>query len=92
LLRDEMGFRGAVVSDDMNMGALPQDDRGWQEALVAAVAAGVDLLLVCRHLERARLALDALRREARKSATFGARLEQAAARVWGIRQRLSPVA
>jgi beta-N-acetylhexosaminidase len=89
LLRDELGFRGAVVSDDMNMGALPQDDRGWQEALVAAVAAGVDLLLVCRQIERARLALEGLRREARRSAAFSARLAEAAARVAAIRQGLA---
>lgn len=88
LLRSRLGFRGVVVSDDMNMGALPQDIQDWQEALVDAVAAGCDALLVCRHLERCVKALEALRREAARSPTFHARLEDAAARVTAMRRSL----
>ncbi len=43
LLRDDLGFTGVVVSDDLTMGALA----GWTEtdAAVAALAAGVDLVV-----------------------------------------------
>lgn len=45
LLRDEIGWRGVVVTDDLEMGAAdvcPFDEMG-----VRAVEAGADLLLVC---------------------------------------------
>ena len=43
LLRDELGFDGVVVSDSMRMGAVDGDDPA---TAVAAVAAGVDLVLL----------------------------------------------
>jgi beta-N-acetylhexosaminidase len=87
-LRGRLGFSGVVVSDDLNMGALPQDIENWQDALVECVAAGCDMLLVCRHLERCYAALEALRRESAKSTAFRSRLELAATRVTSMRQRL----
>jgi beta-N-acetylhexosaminidase len=43
LLREQIGFDGVVVSDDMQMGAI-QAEFGLEEAVVAAVLAGNDLL------------------------------------------------
>ena len=62
LLRGELGFEGVVVSDDMNMGAIPPDLAAWQAAIVQAVAAGGDMLLVCRHLDQCWAAYEALKR------------------------------
>jgi beta-N-acetylhexosaminidase len=89
-LRLRLGFRGVVVSDDMNMGALPQDIADWKIALVDAMAAGCDALLVCQGLERCMAALDALRAEARKSQVFASRLADAASRVTAMRRGLEP--
>jgi beta-N-acetylhexosaminidase len=88
LLRGRLGFTGVVVSDDLNMGALPQQIQDWQAALLDSMAAGCDMLLVCRHLERAYAALDALRREAARSPAFSARLELAASRVSAFRRKI----
>jgi beta-N-acetylhexosaminidase len=87
-LRARLGFEGVVVSDDMNMGALPQEIDAWKAALIDAVAAGCDMLLVCRHLERCKIALEALRNESVKSPAFRQRLEDAAARVTKLRHFL----
>ena len=46
LLRDELGFAGAVLTDDLTMGAVTQS-YGLGEAAVLAVEAGCDILLVC---------------------------------------------
>jgi beta-N-acetylhexosaminidase len=89
LLRTELGFTGVVVSDDMNMHAVGHEVTAWQEALVASVAAGIDLLLVCRDLERAELALEALRRAAAAKSSFKQRLLEAATRVTKLRSMLS---
>jgi len=88
LLRNELGFQGLVVSDDMNMKAVPQAEGDWEGALVESLMAGVDLLLVCRGLDRCRRALAGLRQEAAKSAAFRRRLEEAAERVMDLRRGL----
>lgn len=88
LLRGEFGFDGVVVSDDMTMGAIPQDVQSWQQALIDAIVAGTDLLLVCRHVERFRLAIDGLRAESARSPAFKKRLEDAAGRVTQLRHDL----
>ena len=46
LLREELGFNGVVVTDDLTMGAVTQS-YGLGEAAVLAVEAGCDQLLVC---------------------------------------------
>lgn len=88
LLRGEMGFKGVVVSDDMNMGALPQDRSLWLQSIVDAVAAGIDMVLVCRDIEKCQGAYEALTAAAAKSASFDRRLRDAAARVTEMRKKL----
>lgn len=85
-LRKKLGFTGVVVSDDMNMGAVAQDEKRWQGELVESVMAGTDMLLVCRYLERFKTALEGLRREMAKSQAFSRRMDEAAARVLGLRR------
>ena len=51
LLRSELGFKGVVASDDLEMGAIGELC-GIGEATVRAAAAGHDLLLIC-HTEAA---------------------------------------
>ncbi len=70
-------------------GAIPQDEKQWQQALVEAVVAGTDLLLICRHIERCRLAIEALRAESAKSPAFTTTLETAASRVMHLRRQLA---
>ncbi|ADU65528.1 glycoside hydrolase family 3 domain protein [Desulfurispirillum indicum S5] len=50
LLRQELGFTGVIVSDDMQMKAIT-DHFGFEEALERAVYAGVDILLLGNNLE-----------------------------------------
>jgi beta-N-acetylhexosaminidase len=61
LLKREMGFEGALLTDDLEMGALVKNyDLG--EAAVSAIAAGHDLALVCRrraNIDKVRQALGA---------------------------------
>ena len=46
LLRDELGFRGVILSDDLEMKAIARD-YPVPDAAIEAVAAGCDGLLVC---------------------------------------------
>lgn len=49
LLRDEMGYQGVILSDDLEMKALARDCAPG-DAAVRAVAAGCDGILICRAL------------------------------------------
>jgi beta-N-acetylhexosaminidase len=88
LLKKKLNYKGVVVSDDMIMAAVPQEEKIWQEKIVDSVAAGTDLILACKHLDRARLALEALRAKAKSSTAFRSRLEAAATQVRSLRKRL----
>jgi beta-N-acetylhexosaminidase len=51
ILRDELGFEGVVVSDDLQMGAIA-DHYGVETAVHQALAAGVDILLFANNTPR----------------------------------------
>lgn len=55
LLRDQMGYQNLLFSDDMLMKAIG-NEWGLEEACVRAVAAGLDMLLVCSNAEDGRKA------------------------------------
>lgn len=58
ILREKLSFRGLVVTDDLEMKALPQDAPG--AVAVRALQAGCDLLLYCHAPEKARAAREAI--------------------------------
>ena len=89
ILRTKLQYKGLVVCDDLNMKAVPDSEPEWREFVVAAVAAGCDLLLICRGLESWKMACDALTLERRKSPAFTKRLEEALSRIQSFRKKLS---
>jgi beta-N-acetylhexosaminidase len=86
LLREELGFAGCIVSDDLEMKAI-DDPAG---AAVAAVRAGVDLVLVCSARTAVESVLGALASEAAAGPERRRRLEEAAERVAVLRGRAEP--
>ncbi len=87
LLREEVGFEGAVFSDDLEMKAITER-YCIEEAGVLAIEAGCDLLLVCSDLEAAARLREALATEAGRSERFHARLADARARADALRRRI----
>ena len=79
-LRERLGFRGMLLSDDLEMRAIV-DRWSIADAAIAAIAAGCDALLVCHGEDAQETALEALVRESERSPVFTARCEQARSRV-----------
>jgi beta-N-acetylhexosaminidase len=79
-LRGRLGFGGAVLTDDLEMGAVAQIG-GPPAAAVRALRAGADGLLVCRSREVRDAVVEAIAREAALDAAFCGRLEEAALRI-----------
>lgn len=85
LLRDELGFAGAILTDDLEMGAIARRyDVG--EAAVAALAAGADLVLVCHTEANQRAAHQAIVASIRSGRLTEERLREAAGRVIALRR------
>jgi beta-N-acetylhexosaminidase len=89
LIRNELNYKGLIVSDDMNMEAISQDLKSWCEAIEGALAAGADLILVCRKVDRMVAAEEHLNKVARRSPAFREILEHRAQNVWATRTKLA---
>ncbi len=86
LLRRQMGYRGVVISDDLEMKAV-LDHFGIEESVRRGLTAGIDLFLVCHDAERQELAFETLVRAAESSSTLRNRLMESATRVARLRER-----
>ena len=60
LLRDQLGYDGVVITDDLEMGAVVER-YSPEGAAIAALKAGADLLLVCNDVEKMHLTAEAVR-------------------------------
>jgi beta-N-acetylhexosaminidase len=89
LLRDELGFRGVLISDDLEMKAVSKT-YGAGEAAVLAIEAGCDSLLVCSDEDAQVAAVDALTARAERDTAFRARCEEASARMSDLRRAFPP--
>ena len=49
LLREEMGFNGLIMTDDLDMGAI-LNEFGLEETIRLAIAAGNDLAMICHRI------------------------------------------
>lgn len=83
LLREELGFSGLVMTDDLDMGAI-LNHYEFDETMRLGLAAGNDLLMICHRVEsaaQARKVLEALPESA---------VTPALGRVAKFKQRLAP--
>jgi beta-N-acetylhexosaminidase len=70
VLRKRIGYRGMVVSDDLEMGGVTRF-MPIAEAAIATVRMGSDLALICHHSEPILQVYEALIHEGERSAAFG---------------------
>jgi beta-N-acetylhexosaminidase len=77
-LRGEVGFRGAIISDDMEMGAITATTPA-PEAAVEFLVNGGDLVMIAHHLDVADATYDAILAAVRSGRLPRARLDEAVA-------------
>jgi beta-N-acetylhexosaminidase len=78
LLRNEIGFKGAIISDDMEMGAITASTPAT-EAAVEFLVNGGDLVMIAHHLPVADATYDAVLAAVRSGRLPRARLDEAVA-------------
>lgn len=79
LLREEIGYDGVVISDDLEMGAVAREGSPGARAL-RALAAGCDLALFCHDLDVPRRARDELAAAAQDGRLDGRRVDDSVRR------------
>ncbi|MFN8544539.1 MAG: beta-N-acetylhexosaminidase [Candidatus Binatia bacterium] len=89
LLRDRLGFRGALFSDDLEMRAVASRHPP-QRAAVASLQAGCDMLLVCQSLEVARQAIAGVEAALVQGTLSADAVATALARIQTLRRRPRP--
>ncbi|ADG07339.1 glycoside hydrolase family 3 domain protein [Kyrpidia tusciae DSM 2912] len=86
LLRREMHFDGVIMTDDLTMGAIVQnDDIG--RAAVQAVRAGADLVLVGHDYDKETAVIRALQRAAQDGTLPAARIDDSVCRILQLKHK-----
>ncbi len=84
LLREELGFQGPILTDDLEMRAiLDHDDIG--EATLRAIEAGSDILLICQDRERQAEALAAVEQAVHQGRITEERLRHSLRRIMELK-------
>jgi beta-N-acetylhexosaminidase len=86
LLREEIGYAGLIITDDLEMGAI-ENDTPLEEASVRAFEAGVDLLLICHDHRKVKKAHRQLTAAHAAASIPAARLTASLRRIAEVRAR-----
>ena len=86
LLRNELGFQGVTLTDDMEMRAI-LDHQPIGDASVRALQAGADMVLLCHQQERQREAVGAIEHALEQGELSWERLTAGVARIQALKKK-----
>ncbi|MFH1995055.1 MAG: beta-N-acetylhexosaminidase [Nitrospinota bacterium] len=88
ILREELGFKGVIITDDLEMKGISE---GWTigETVELGIGAGVDIFLSCHILENQLAALDKVRDLYGKGDKWSAKIENAIDRVISLKGKMA---
>ena len=86
ILRKKIGYRGLIVSDDLEMGGV-LSAAPIEQAAAGHIRAGGDLCLICQNEEFVTCAYDELIRTAEKDRSFARRVNESAKRVLSFKKK-----
>ncbi|MBI5043319.1 MAG: beta-N-acetylhexosaminidase, partial [Nitrospirae bacterium] len=86
LLRKEMGFKGLVITDDLEMKAI-SDNYAIGEAAIGALSAGADIILVCKELRKQKDAFEAILKAVKDNIISEKRIDESIERITVVKKR-----
>lgn len=86
LLREEMGFQGVVITDDLTMGAIT-DHYTLEAAAVDTVLAGSDILLVAHEYENEEAVRKALLESVKDGSIAESRIDESVYRILALKDK-----
>ena len=94
ILRDQLGYQGVIISDDMQMGAITQY-YGLETAIIQAVKAGVDIISIANNSatvpydpSAALKAIDAIESGVQQGILSAERIQQSYDRIQTLKSKL----
>jgi beta-N-acetylhexosaminidase len=92
LLRQSLGYRGVIISDEMSMEAIVAY-YGFDEAILLAIQAGIDILLYNKNLDTAGFSLsrhvvDLIERKVQDGTIAATRIDESYNRIMALKQRI----
>src|SRR5689334_19750692 len=89
LLREELGYKHLVVTDDLEMGAISRHCE-IDDAVVRAALAGEDMLLICASPDKIRRGYHGLLEAAKSGRLTGPRIKESLGRIAHIKAIMQP--
>jgi beta-N-acetylhexosaminidase len=89
LLREELSFKGLTITDDMEMWAITKT-REFKDAVVQAIEAGNDMVMVASSPERATEAWESMSRAAREDRITKQRISKSFDNIARVKSTVSP--
>lgn len=89
LLREELGFEGLVITDDLEMGAILKN-YGIGEACAMAIEAGNDMLLICASVKAITDGYEFVLESVHSGRISHERIDQSVARIFDFKKLLQP--
>jgi beta-N-acetylhexosaminidase len=86
ILRKKIGYRGLIVSDDLDMGAVLASS-SVEDAAVETLRAGADMFLVCQNEEHVWRAFEAVYKQAESEKRFAGAVRDKAKRVLAFKKK-----
>jgi beta-N-acetylhexosaminidase len=88
LLRNELGYDGLIITDDLEMGAIERE-QPLSAAALQALTAGADLLLICHDHAKVHSAFEAVVVGLEKGILTSAQLQKSITRIAEVRRRFA---
>ena len=85
LLRDEMGFEGVVITDDLTMGAI-SESYSFGDAAVLSINAGCDILSICFGKDNVKQAVKAIKEAVENGAITEERIDESVRRILKLKE------
>jgi len=86
LLRNELGFNGMIITDDLDMGAMKRDSGSGYVAL-SAIEAGADLLLICHNHENFFRSYEAILKALERGKISKDRIRSSLYRIYRVKEK-----
>ena len=90
LLRKELKFKGLVITDDLEMGAITES-YGIAQAALKSFMAGADQLLICHSLDQQKIAAETILKEVENNKEAAARLQESIERIETAKAKLPDI-
>jgi beta-N-acetylhexosaminidase len=86
ILRNQLGFKGVIITDDMTMGAIAQNYT-LANASVIAVSAGCDIVLVAKGAQNSVIVLNALKTAYQNGQITEKRIDESVYRILSMKKK-----